>query len=133
MNGNDDEEDDDDDYEDDDDEGEDNYSFVKGDVRKSGQWDVDDKIYNPKIDAGLVTSCGCTEGSKPKSCVGKRVRHVFFKCPYCSSVVSEHRADHLYGSPMSLWCMDCDRHLWIALTDWYVFAESEKKRKTRKE
>lgn len=107
------EDEDEDDYEDEDEEV---YHFRKGDLSKKAMaWQAGIKAYDPPKGIHGGTECGCSE---EKSCIGERVVHVFFKCPYCDKIVAEHRAKNLMENRMSLWCHGCGCHLWAELMGW---------------
>lgn len=108
--------DEDDDHYDDDDE--EHYVFKKGSLSKKrcdGLWETGIKIYSPSKESNGASDCACPED---ESCHGRRVVHVFFKCPHCEEINGEHRAKDIMGTDLSLWCTSCDRHLWIRFSGW---------------
>lgn len=103
-----------DDYEEDDEE---IHRFHKGDLSKKkreGIWEAGIEVYDPKKGGNGALECACRKGE----CVGKRVVHAFFACPYCQKIIAEHRAKEFMSRKMSLWCPNCERHIWAILGGW---------------
>jgi len=86
----------------------------RGEISKErfGTWEMGTEKYKGG------NTCGCRGSTFVSPCLGKRVPHVFFACPYCGKLNADHRCKDYLVSHMSLECSACRRHLWIRLEDW---------------
>jgi len=86
----------------------------RGEISKKrfGTWEMGIEKYKGQ------DSCGCRDHVFVSPCLGKRVPHVFFACPYCGRLNADHRHKSYLRSFVSLGCSYCWRHLWIRFRGW---------------